>query len=274
MSERDQRSGQGEEGAVHVAMAFVAQPQATELMEPADGPLDDPAVAAQAAAMAGAAFGQERFDGLGLEPGAKGRAIVRPVGIKPGDLGPQAAGQPGEQGEEIAGVVVVGWRDQGDQRHPGGIGQDMVLGAGLGPVRGIGSRLAPPKTARTELESTATRDQLTRPARSNRSTSTACSRSQTPAASHSRIRRQQVMPLPQPSSCGKSSQPMPVFNTNTIPVSAARSGSRLRPGKRRRRGRGGISGSMIAHSLSSISGLAMPPLTRRAARFNHFVRRS
>jgi hypothetical protein len=50
-----------------------------------------------------------------------------------------------------------------------------------------------------------------------------------PAVAQSRSRRQQVIPLPQPISWGRYSQGMPVFSTNKIPVSAARSGTRGRP---------------------------------------------
>ncbi|SOZ74417.1 protein of unknown function (plasmid) [Cupriavidus taiwanensis] len=40
-----------------------------------------------------------------------------------------------------------------------------------------------------------------------------CARSQMPLACQWRSRRQQVMPLPKPSSCGKSSNGIPVCNT-------------------------------------------------------------
>jgi hypothetical protein len=43
-------------------------------------------------------------------------------------------------------------------------------------------------------------------------------------------RRQQVMPEPKPSSCGRCSQAIPVCSTNRIPWNTSRSGCRLRPG--------------------------------------------
>ena len=43
-------------------------------------------------------------------------------------------------------------------------------------------------------------------------------------------RRQQVIPEPQPISCGRCSQPIPVFNTNKIPLNTFRSSIRFRPG--------------------------------------------
>jgi hypothetical protein len=66
------------------------------------------------------------------------------------------------------------------------------------------------------------------------------------------------MPLPQPISAGRYSQGIPVFSTNRIPVSAARSDTRGRPpfgfG-----GSGGISGAIRAHNASGNSSFAMAP---------------
>jgi hypothetical protein len=80
----------------------------------------------------------------------------------------------------------------------------------------------------------------------------------TPARCQSRKRRQHVMPLPQPNSCGSVSHGMPDFKTKTMPVKAARSAIwRGRPpfgfG-----GSGGRSGAMISHSVSLINGGLMP----------------
>jgi hypothetical protein len=52
---------------------------------------------------------------------------------------------------------------------------------------------------------------------------------QMPASCQSRNRRQQVMPEPQPSSCGSISQGMPLRSTKRIPVKQARSGQRGLP---------------------------------------------
>lgn len=258
MPDGDEGGGQAEEGAVHVAVALVAHTEAAELVQPAQRALDHPAFAAQPAPVRGAAFGEVRDDAFGAQSRAIRGAVVGAVGVKAFDLGAQPIRQIDEQGEELAGVMVVGWRDGRGQRNAAGVGQDVVLGARLGPVDWVRPRLGPPKTARTLLESTATRDQSIFPARSSRRMSAVCNLSHTPAASHARSRRQQVMPLPQPNSCGKSSQPMPVFRTKMMPASARRSSMGLRPGCRRRRGFGaGNSGAISLHSLSSTSGFAI-----------------
>lgn len=56
-----------------------------------------------------------------------------------------------------------------------------------------------------------------------------CRRSQMPPGCQSRRRRQHVMPLPKPNSCGKSSHAIAVCNTNKMPFSAARSSTLGRP---------------------------------------------
>ncbi len=53
--------------------------------------------------------------------------------------------------------------------------------------------------------------------------------SQTPSACQSRKRRQHVIPLPKPSSLGRSSHGIPVCKTNRMPFNAARSSTRGRP---------------------------------------------
>lgn len=62
-----------------------------------------------------------------------------------------------------------------------------------------------------------------------------CSRGQTPAPVHWAGRRQQVIPEPKPSYCGRRSQAIPVCRTNRMPWNTSRSGYLLRPGCKRRR---------------------------------------
>ena len=64
---------------------------------------------------------------------------------------------------------------------------------------------------------------------SNRFSSRWCKFCHTPAWCHSHRRRQQVIPLPHPISCGSISHGMPLFKTNKMPVKAARSERRGRP---------------------------------------------
>jgi hypothetical protein len=123
-------------------------------------------------------------------------------------------------------------------------------------VGGIGASLRPPKTARTEQLSKIALDQSISPANPSSSKSSRQTFSQTPAACQSRRRRQQVMPLPQPSSCGKYSQAQPVRNTNKMPVRARRFSIGGRPPLGLGFA-GGNSGSIRSHNSSVSSGLAI-----------------
>lgn len=123
-------------------------------------------------------------------------------------------------------------------------------------IRGIRAGLDPPKSARVEQLSITAADHSILPALPNSSRSRRQILPHTPATCQSRNRRQQVIPHPQPISCGNSSHWVPVRSTNRMPVSAARSGTRGRPpwglG-----GSGGKSGLIRSHSSSVSSGLAI-----------------
>ena len=101
------------------------------------------------------------------------------------------------------------------------------------------------------------RDQSIRSASPKRFSSVVCSRCQTPACCQSRKRRQQVIPDPQPISWGRYSHGIPVLSTNRMPVSAARSGMRGRPGFSLSQRGGGSSGATTAQSSLLTSGLAI-----------------
>jgi hypothetical protein len=126
-------------------------------------------------------------------------------------------------------VVHVRRRELDHERDALRLGQQMVLRARLATIRRIRAGVRSPFFAGTLLESRAARDQSSWLASLKRSSKTWCSVYHTPASCQSRRRRQQVMPLPQPISGGSISQGMPLFNTNRIPVSAARSDMRGRP---------------------------------------------
>ncbi len=171
--------------------------------------------------------------------------------------------------------MSVGSREREAQRDALGIGEKMMFAARFAAVCRVRPRLIPPKTARTELESATARDQSIWSAARRRARSSWWRRSQTPACCQSRSLRQQVMPLPQPSSNGRSSHPIPVFRTNRMPVKATRFEIGLRPGYRLRRGFSGSNGSTISHNLSSIKGFAIPSICPTLLDvYSHFVRRS
>ena len=264
----DDGATESEEGLVNVGAAFVADAQAPELMQPTQRAFHDPACFSQAAAMRSAAAGQLVGDSSVLQPTMMRGTAVGAIALQ--DLGPLARatdlaphrGNGADQGLELAAVMHVGCRQLDAQRQPLGIGAKMMFAARFAAVGRVRSGLKPPKTARTLLESTTARDQSIRPAASNRRSSSWWSFSQTPAFCQSRSRRQQVMPLPQPNSGGRSCHAIPLLSTNKMPVKAARSGTRWRPGNLGRRFFCESSGWMISHNESVTNGFAIPSFSQ------------
>ena len=156
-------------------------------------------------------------------------------------------------------VVDVGCRMRYGQWDSSSIDHKMALRARFSAIRWVRPGLFAPPGAGTLAESSEARDQSIWSDSPRRSSNAWWIFFHTPASCQSRRRRQQVMPLPHPISWGSNSQGMPVRSTNSMPVSALRSGMRGRPpfglG-----GSGGISGAMTSQSSSGNSGLAMYPL--------------
>jgi len=253
----DDGTTEGEKSLMNIRSSFVTDAQAPELMKPTDRPFDHPACLAQAAAMRLTAPSQMIGDAPLGQPLCMSSITVSSIslhgiGSLPRPSHFAAHGRKGrQQRQQLATVMHVGPRHLHAQRNPLGIGEKMMFAARFAAVGRVGSRLKPPKTARTLLESTTARDQSIRWQACNRRNNSWWSFSQTPAFCQSRSRRQQVMPLPQPISKGRSCQAMPVLSTKRIPVNAARSLIGLRPGYLARRALLGSKGWITAHNESS-----------------------
>jgi hypothetical protein len=268
---------QCEESLMNISAPFVTNAQTPELMQPTERAFDHPAGFAQAAAMRPARARQSPGDAQGAQPTMMRTAAIRPIPLH--DLGSLArttgfAAQRRNrqhQGLQLAAVMHVGGGDLRAQWNALGIGAKMMFAARFAAVRRVWPRLKPPKTARTLLESTTARDQSIRSATCRRRNNSRWSFSHTPAFCQSRSRRQQVMPLPQPISSGRSRHAMPVLSTKRIPVSAARSEIGLRPGYFLRRARVGSKGWITDHNESSMSGFAIPSfLLNWSKKYNSF----
>jgi hypothetical protein len=114
-----------------------------------------------------------------------------------------------------------------------------------------------------ELSATA-REKSRRFAPRNFDSNTRCSRAQTPRRCQYLSRRQQVIPEPQPISCGSIFQGIPERSTNSIPVSTCRSLNDRRPAYRFRLRFFGSNGSMWAHNPSSINGFGITTSPKQA----------
>jgi hypothetical protein len=250
---------------------FIANSQTSKLMKPTVRTFHNPPINAQAAAILGISFGEHRFDAASSQSLAMGFGIIRAIALRslgPSSLAAFAANLRNriDQRDQLRHIMSVGSRHRRRHGDAVGIGKYVMLRPGFAAIRGIGARLRPPKTARTDVLSTTTRDQSICFASSNLCSNTPRIFSHTPPSCQSRSRRQQVMPDPQPISLGRYSQGMPVLRTNNIPVSTARLSLGFRPGLRRRRFLGGgSSGSISFHNSSFKIGRAIivPPCTAR-----------
>lgn len=189
--------------------------------------------------------------------------VIRLVGVElVRPLAPLSNGRPdGRDGvkhrlEDHRVVPICASQERGEQK-PTPARHKVPLGAGFPTIRGVGSDDRAPLFAGIDAESRQARLQSTGLASPRRSSSVWCNASQTPAACYSRNRRQQVMPEPQPLSCGSSCRWRPVFSTTMMPVKQARSGTRDRP-PLDLGGSAGSSGATRAQNSSSTSDLAIP----------------
>ena len=153
-------------------------------------------------------------------------------------------------------VVHIGPRLSHSEGNALAIDHQVALRSRFAPIRRVRAGFRAPPGAGTLAESSEARDQSIWSASPRRSSSIWWILRQMPASCQSRKRRQQVMPLPHPISCGSNSQGMPVRKTKRIPVRTARAGTGGRPpfglG-----GSGGSNGAIISHSSSDSIGLAM-----------------
>lgn len=267
----------GHERFVDVIASFITNAKTAILMQPRETAFYHPAVDTQSAAIFGPAF-SKKGDNSSLTKFSSMRfTVITPVSqhtIRTLNRSSNLAcycRDAVNQRQQLCDIVAVCASQYHRKRNTIGVRYQMVFRTFLAAIRGIGACFRPPKTARNEAESTTAREKSIWSARRNLLNSTCppcgevspsseCILSHTPAFCHSCSRRQQVIPQPQFISWGKSSHPMPVFNTNIIPVNAARSDMGLRPGYRGLRFFFGISGSMISHNWSSSIGFAMSGL--------------
>ena len=256
---------------MNVRPFFIPHAQATELMQPGDGALDNPSRCAQASAVRQSPPRQAALDTPLRQCLPVRLRIIRTIAQHSLGTGARSTAFAANgrnsihQRQQLRHIVRIGAGQKRSQRHAVGVSNQMVLGTGLAAIRRIRSSFFPPRTARTDEESTTARDRSSCSRRRNSESTVAWSCSQTPACCQSRKRRQHVIPQ-QPSSAGSISHGMPLLSTNRMPVSATRSSTGFRPGcLNRRGGRGGNKGAISVHKSSSSSGLAIT-LSRKSKR--------
>ena len=252
-----------------LARSLIAELQAAIVAKPGEGSLDDVAKLSQAAPVSGLVdLRDEGNDSAIANTTEDVRRAVGAIALK--DVRPVARSPVwslnGRDGiEKIEGgfrVVDVGRSDLNYKRDAIRIGYDVALATSLCSIGGVWPGVDPPKTARIEALSTTARDQSMAPSFPSRLSKRRWISGQIPSEVQRASRRQQVQPLPHPSSTGRSFQGMPVFSTNRIPVRHFRSETRGRPPS----GLGsrfGSSGAIAAQSSSVTNSAGMcTPLSR------------
>ena len=155
-------------------------------------------------------------------------------------------------------VMPVRARDAEHHWRAIGVGQHMALGAEFAPVGRVRPGVRPPRGLATLEPSMHMRLWSSASWCRSCSSSSMCSPCHAPASCHCWSRRQHVMPLPQPSACGSSSQGIPVRRTYTMPLSASWSSMRGRPPRGLAGFGAGSSGRMRSHSSALISCCFIP----------------
>jgi hypothetical protein len=135
---------------VDLGSAVVAEEQSLEVVQPGEGPLDDPTYAAESGAVLGLASSDLWCDPPGSELAAVLVVVVAAVGGDalgplswPADLATHGWHTVDER-DQLGDVVAVAAGERPGERKPGGLDQEMVLGAVSGSINRARARLGAP----------------------------------------------------------------------------------------------------------------------------------
>ena len=252
-----------QERLMNVVTFLITNAKTPILMQPRNTAFYHPAIDAQSASVFSPSFSQQWNNSSATKLSTMRLGVITPITKNAIGTLKRSANLACDcrdtinQRQQLCDVVTVCTGQYHRKRDTIGIRYQMVFRTFFAAIRWIWTCFGPPKTARTDDESTTAREKSIWSARRNLLNSNLCILSHTPAFCHSCSRRQQVIPQPQPISCGRSSQPIPVFSTNSIPVRASQFDIGFRPGYRNLRFFSGINGFMISHNSSLTIGFAM-----------------
>jgi hypothetical protein len=261
---------------MNFGQTLIADLQTSKLVQPSQSALHNPARFAQAAAVRRQLSRDQAANAACCKQLAMCLRVVGPVAlntVRSTARAPRLAAHRWyafNQWQQLRDIVMVGSGQDDIQRDTTCFRDDMVLRTRLTAIGWVRSSFFPPCAARTEELSTTAREKSSFSASRNLFSNTSWMRCQTRCSCHTRSRRQQVIPEPQPISCGSMFHGIPLRSTYRMPVSACRFEMGLRPVYRLRRSLGsGSNGSISAHSSSSRIGLAtsgsLPLHCRRSA---------
>lgn len=128
---------------------FSSDAQLSHLVQPAHGPLDNPASGAEATAVLGVSAGDHRLDASLSEHGAMKLRAVCPVALNP--LWPAARPSPPashsrdgvNKRNQLGDIVLVGPRQRGRERNAIRVGRDVMLASLSTAICGVATRFFP-----------------------------------------------------------------------------------------------------------------------------------
>jgi hypothetical protein len=134
---------------VQSVVAFVAGAQASQVVQPRERALHDPPLAPEMRAVLDAAAGNHGLDAARPQLAPVLVVVIATVGqdaigalARPADLARDRADRV-DQRQQLGDVVAVAAGQRDRQRNPVAVGQQVVLGAGAGPVNWRGPGLGP-----------------------------------------------------------------------------------------------------------------------------------
>ena len=245
---------------------FATNSKPSVLVQPRNCSLNNPTIYTQTASVFGSTFCQNRLDTFLTKLMTMRFGIVSPIpkntvrfATRPTNFACYRRNTI-HQRQQLCNIMPISSGQFYRQWKPISVSYQMMFRPCFAAVRGVWAGFRPPKTARTEEESTMAREKSICSAWRSLLSKVWCILSHTPAFCQSRNLLQQVIPQPQFISLGRSSHPMPVLSTNRIPVRASLSDTGFRPGYLNLLFLFGIIGSMISHNLSSSIDFAMSNL--------------
>ena len=245
---------------------FITNSKPPILVQPRNSSLNDPAIYPQTASVFGSTFGKQGNNLSCTKLTAMWLAIISPVchrtfrPLHRSTNFTRYRRNTINKRQQLRNIMSISSGQFYRQRKSIRVSYQMMFRALFAAIRGVWAGFRPPKTARTEDESTIAREKSIWSASRSLLSKSWWIVSHIPTFCQSRNLLQQVIPQPQPNSLGRSSHPMPVLSTNIIPVKASLSETGFRPGYRNLLFLFGIVGSMISHNLSSSIGFAMSNL--------------
>jgi len=194
---------------MNIVTAFITNSQSTKLVQPGKCSLDYPAKDSQPATIFRSAFCQNRIYTQLTQCISMGLTVIGSIALNTIRSFTRTThltcdwGNRLNQRQKLSYIVAVSSCDFYRKRDTVGIGDNVMFRPQFPSIRCIRARFRPPKTARTEAESTTAREKSILSFSRRWLSRMRCILSQMPAFCQSCRRRQQVMPEPQPISFGR-----------------------------------------------------------------------